>query len=172
MNIIKERTLNQPHTCERGRSMRNWRNGFLSGLVLVLAIMPMTTAFAASSVTAIDHASTGDGGVEISLQTSGDVPKVSVFATESPARIVLDLTDTNSQVDSESVHVGLGNVQQYSAVDAGGRTRLVVELSQAATYEYNAESGVVVLTIAGNGTVAQTASAALQSERVRTSRLQ
>ena len=159
MNIIKERTLNQPHTCERGRSMRNWRNGFLSGLVLVLAIMPMTTAFAASSVTAIDHASTGDGGVEISLQTSGDVPKVSVFATESPARIVLDLTDTNSQVDSESVHVGLGNVQQYSAVDAGGRTRLVVELSQAATYEYNAESGVVVLTIAGNGKVAQTASA-------------
>jgi type IV pilus assembly protein PilQ len=161
MNIIKECTLNQPHTCERGRSMRNWRKGFLSGLVLVLAIMPMTTAFAASSVTAVNHASTADGGVEISLQTSGDVPKVSVFATESPARIVVDLNDTTSQVDSEAVYVGLGNVQQYSAVDAGGRTRLVVELSQAATYNYDAQSGVVVLTIAGSGSkVAATAASA------------
>jgi len=160
MNIIKECTLYQPHTCERGRSMRNWRKGFLSGLVLVLAIVPGATAFAASSVTAINHAATADGGVEISLQTSGDVPKVSVFATESPARIVLDLNDTDSQVDSASVYVGMGNVQQYSALDAGGRTRLVVELAQAATYNYDAQSGVVVLTIAGSGNVAAAAAPA------------
>lgn len=140
--------------------MRNWRKGFLSGLVLILAIVPGATVFAASSVTAINHAATADGGVEISLQTSGDVPKVSVFATESPARIVLDLNDTNSQVDSESVYVGLGNVQQYSALDAGGRTRLVVELSHAATYNYDAQSGVVVLTIAGSGNVAAAAAPA------------
>ena len=65
--------------------MRNWRKGFLSGLIMVLTIMPVTVAFAASNVTGINHAATADGGVEISLQTSGDVPQVSVFATENPA---------------------------------------------------------------------------------------
>jgi type IV pilus assembly protein PilQ len=134
--------------------MGNWRNGFLSGLVTVLAIIPATAAFAASSVTGISHATTADGGVEIALQTSGDVPKVSVFATESPARIVLDLTDTESQLGADPVYVGEGNVQQYSAVAAGGRTRIVVDLSRASAYEYDAQSGTVVLTVAGTGAVA------------------
>jgi type IV pilus assembly protein PilQ len=134
--------------------MGNWRNGFLSGLVTVLTIIPATAAFAASSVTGISHATTADGGVEIALQTSGDVPKVSVFATESPARIVLDLTDTESQLGADPVYVGEGNVQQYSAVAAGGRTRIVVDLSRATAYEYDAQSGTVVLTVAGTGAVA------------------
>ena len=134
--------------------MRNWRNGFLSGLITVLAIMPATAAFAASNVTGISHAITADGSIEIALQTSGDEPKVSVFATESPARIVLDLTDTQSQLGAEPVYVGEGNVQQYSAVTAAGRTRIVVDLSKATAYEYDAQSGTVVLTIAGSGAVA------------------
>jgi type IV pilus assembly protein PilQ len=139
--------------------MRSWRKGFLSGLVLILAILPLNTAFAASSVTRIDHASAADGGVEISLHTSGELPQVSVFATENPARIVMDLTDTDSRVNMDPVYVGLGSVQQYSAVAAGGRTRLVVELSQTAAYDYSTESGAVVLRIAGHGEVSQTASA-------------
>ncbi len=133
--------------------MGNWRNGFLSGLITVLAIIPATAAFAASSVTGISHATTADGSIEIALQTSGDVPKVSVFATESPARIVLDLTDTESQLGADPVYVGEGNVQQYSAVAAGGRTRIVVDLSRATAYEYDAQSGTVVLTVAGTGAV-------------------
>jgi type IV pilus assembly protein PilQ len=154
MNSINVCIVNVPQTCERGRSMGNWRNGFLSGLVTVLAIIPATAAFAASSVTGISHATTADGGVEIALQTSGVVPKVSVFATESPARIVLDLTDTESQLGADPVYVGEGNVQQYSAVAAGGRTRIVVDLSRATAYEYDAQSGTVVLTVAGTGAVA------------------
>ena len=136
--------------------MRNWRNGFLSGLVMVLVSMPVSMVFAASSVTGIDHAGTADGGVEIALRTSGDEPQVSVFATENPARIVLDLADTDNQASPDPVFVGMGSVQQYSAVGAGGRTRLVVDLSQSAAYDYSAESGRVVLTIAGSGEVAAT----------------
>jgi type IV pilus assembly protein PilQ len=158
MKSIMECTMKKPQTCERGRSMRRLRNGFLSGLVTVLAIMQATPAFAASTVTAIDHAGTADGGVEISLQTAGDEPMVNVFATESPPRIVLDLTDTVSKVPVDPVHVGLGAVQQYSAIDAAGRTRLVVELSHSATYEYNAQAGTVILTIAGGGIAAAASS--------------
>ena len=134
--------------------MRNSGKGFLTGLGLLLTILPMMAAFAATNVTGIDHSSTADGGVRITLQTSGDVPQVSVFATQSPSRIVLDLADTQSEAGTDAVNVGLGPVQQYSAIAAGGRTRLIVDLSHLAAYDYNADSGQVVLTIAGGGVTA------------------
>ncbi len=129
--------------------MRNVRKGFLRGLALVLGFAPMAMAFAATEVTDIIHSAGENGGVKITLATSGDTPQVSVFATESPARIVLDLADSSFSGSSDSVSVGLGSVQQYSAVGAGGRTRLVVDLSQSANYDYTAANGQVVLEISG-----------------------
>jgi type IV pilus assembly protein PilQ len=159
MNNNMESSLIQPQTRERGRSMRNFGKGLLKGLVLMMTLAP-AALFAATSVTGIDHAGTADGGVRISLQTRGDVPQVSVFATESPARIVLDLADTENQAGSNPVYVGQGAVQQYSATTASGRTRLVVDMSQASAYDYSADAGQVVLTIAGGGASAAAAPAA------------
>ena len=135
--------------------MRKSRKGFLTGLGLLLTILPVLTVLAATNVTGIDHSSNADGGVTITLQTSGDEPQVSVFATQSPARIVLDLADTGNEAGTDAVTVGLGAVQQYSAVAAGGRTRLIVDLSQLASYDYNSDSGQVVLTIAGSSATKQ-----------------
>ena len=151
MNNDKECVMIQLRNGKRGRRMRNLGKGFLTGLGLLLIIMPVMAVFAATNVTGIDHSTMADGGVRIALQTSGDVPQVSVFATENPARIVLDLAETDNQAGTEAITVGQGSVQQYSAIGAGGRTRLIVDLSQAANYDYSADAGQVVLTIAGNG---------------------
>ncbi|HKJ16685.1 MAG TPA: type IV pilus secretin PilQ [Xanthomonadales bacterium] len=134
--------------------MRNFRKGFLMGLGVVFAIFPAISALADTAVTGVNHRVTADGSVEISLQTTGDDPEVNVFATETPARIVLDLSDTDYSQVTDPVSVGTGSVQQYSAVGAGGRTRLVVELSQPSAYDYSASSGEVVLTVAGGGMAA------------------
>jgi type IV pilus assembly protein PilQ len=155
MNSDKEWLSFEPQICERGRSMRNSRKGFLWCFGLLLALAPMAIAMAATEVTGISHASTPDGGVRITLATSGDEPDVSVFATENPARVVLDLADTAYVGDAGSVPVGLGSVQQYSAVGAGGRVRLVVDLTRSASYDYSAEPGQVVLSISGGSSVAR-----------------
>ncbi|NNK37384.1 MAG: type IV pilus secretin PilQ family protein, partial [Xanthomonadales bacterium] len=70
----------------------------------------------------------------------------------------LDLADTENQAGSDTVHVGQGAVQQYSAIGAGGRTRLVVDMSRSVAYDYDASTGAVTLTISAGG--AQTAAAA------------
>ncbi len=163
MDSKMESSLIQPQTRERGRSMRNFGKGLLKGLVLVLAIAPAAAVFADTSVTSVAHSSTADGGVRIALETSGDVPQVSVFATESPARIVLDLADTANQAGSDPVFVGQGSVQQYSTLEAGGRTRLVVDLSRAVAYDYSADAGQVVLTVSGGGAPATAAVATATS---------
>ena len=128
--------------------MRRIGKGLLRGLALAMVIAPLATVYAASSVSGIGHAATADGSVEITLQTSGDTPQVNVFATESPPRIVLDLADTDSSASSAPVNVGMGTVQRYEAISAGGRTRLVVDLSSASAYDYSAAAGKVVLTVA------------------------
>jgi type IV pilus assembly protein PilQ len=151
MNSNKESSVIQPQIRVRGRSMRNSGKGLLRRLILIVAVMPLATAFAATSVTGIDHAATADGGVRITLQIDGDDPQVSVFATESPARVVLDLAETSNEAGSGPVYVGQGLVEQYEASAAGGRTRLVVDTSSAAAYDYSSAGGQVVLTIAGGG---------------------
>jgi len=143
--------------------MRYLGKGFLTGLSLLLTILPVMSLSAATNVTGIDHSSTANGGVRIALQTSGDVPQVSVFATENPARIVLDLAETENQAGTDAVSVGLGSVQKYSAVGAGGRTRLIVDLSQPASYDYSADPGQVVLTIAGTRAASSGASTSSSS---------
>jgi len=127
--------------------------------VLILIIAPVMAAQAATSLMGVEHMQSADGEVKIYLKTSGDEPQVSVFATESPARIVLDLADTDNQAGSNPVFVGQGAVKQYSAMGAGGRTRLVVDLSTASAYDYSAEAGQVVLTVMGSGAAAPVAHA-------------
>ena len=85
MNSDKECVKIQLRNGERGRSMRYLGKGLLTGLGLLLMTLPVVAVLAATNVTGIDHSSTADGGVRIALQTSGDVPQVSVFATENPA---------------------------------------------------------------------------------------
>jgi len=134
-----------------GQFMDSRKTGVRLALGLVLLVAPALSAWASSDVTAADYSSNSNGDVIITLSTGGDDPKVSVFATESPARIILDLADTSSQVDASPVSVGIGPVKKFTTLAAGGRTRVMVDLSKPVTYDYQSGNGQVVLTIAGSG---------------------
>jgi len=135
-----------------GQFMDNRRTGVRLGLGLAFLILPALSAWASSDVTAADYSSNAAGDVIITLSTGGDEPNVSVFATESPARIILDLADTSSSVDASPVSVGIGSVQKFTTLAAGGRTRVMVDLSKPVSYDYQSGNGKVVLSIAGSGT--------------------
>ena len=135
-----------------GQFMDSKKTGVRLTLGLALLVIPALSAWAATDVTAADYSSNAAGDVVITLSTDGDDPTVSVFATESPARIILDLADTNSQVEADAVSVGIGSVQKFTTLAAGGRTRVMVDLSSPVSYDYQSGNGQVVLSIAGNGT--------------------
>lgn len=132
--------------------MDNKMIGIRIALGWALLALPTLSAWAASDVTAANYSSNASGDVTITLSTDGDDPSVSVFATESPARIILDLADTSSQVDASPVSVGVGSVQKFTTLAAGGRTRVMVDLSKPVSYDYQSGNGKVVLSIAGDGT--------------------
>jgi type IV pilus assembly protein PilQ len=146
----KELYLKRKLTGRWEQFMDSKKTGALLGLGLTLLVLPAISAWAASDVTATDFSSNADGDVVITLSTNGDDPKVSVFATESPARIILDLAETDSKVDAAPVSVGVGSVQKFTTLAAGGRTRVMVDLSKPVTYDYQSGNGQVVLSIAGD----------------------
>ncbi len=131
--------------------MDSRKTGIRLGLGMALLVLPALSAWASSDVTAVDFRDNAAGDVVISMSTTGDDPTVSVFATESPARIILDLADTSSQVNADPVSVGIGPVQKFTTLAAGGRTRLMVDLSRLVAYDYQSGNGQVVLSITGDG---------------------
>ncbi len=104
----------------------------------------------------------GDGEVRFILQTDAPPPDPTVFVTEQPPRIVLELPDTTTRMRGDRVSLGLGPAQSYMALSAGGRTRLVVDLNRVVSYDLSVESDRIVLALDA-GTV-RTAPAATVGE--------
>lgn len=93
----------------------------------------------------------GEGGrVDITLQLSQPAVDAQVFTTDEPPRIAIDLPDTRNAVEKRRVSVGQGSTSAISAVEAAGRTRVVVDLFRPASYETRAEGSNLILSVAGS----------------------
>ncbi len=114
--------------------------------------------------------STGSGGsVEIVLRISGNIPEPQVFTTDNPARIALDLANTTNAVEQRSIDVGTGATRSVTAVEAGGRTRVVVDLFRSAPFETRVEGDRLVVSISGGSSSAVVSQAQRQGS-IETSR--
>jgi type IV pilus assembly protein PilQ len=75
------------------------------------------------------------------------------FSIQSPARIALDFPDVVSAMGRSNVEVNQGNLKSVSVVQAGNRTRVVLNLKQSTPYktQWQGKSLLVVLdAIAGD----------------------
>jgi len=57
------------------------------------------------------------------------------FAIQSPARIALDFPGVSNAMGRSTIEVNQGNLKSVSVVQAGERTRVVLNLKQAASYK-------------------------------------
>jgi type IV pilus assembly protein PilQ len=81
------------------------------------------------------------------------VPQPKIFTTGNPPRIAVDFADTDNTA-ARHLNIGQGSTLGVSAVTAGGRTRVVVELMRESTYRSRIEGHSLLLTI-NNGTADQ-----------------
>jgi type IV pilus assembly protein PilQ len=138
---------------------------YLSAFILLLAgLVPCSQAVAATELKDVQFSALPGNEVRIDLTLSGPVKPPGVFSTESPARIVLDFEGVKSALAKRSVPIGIGPVQGLAAVEAGDRTRVVVDLSKAVPYQVDTRGDQVYLSING------AASAAPRSSSQRSAR--
>ncbi|MEO8748227.1 MAG: type IV pilus secretin PilQ [Rhodanobacter sp.] len=111
-------------------------------------------AAATSTLTNITYDILPGGRVELRMDfANGPVPQPRIFTTENPPRIAVDFVDTNNEA-SRHLEIDKGSTSGVSAVSAGGRTRVVVELVRASTYRSHVQGNQLVLSI-NNGTPSQ-----------------
>lgn len=123
-----------------------WK-AFLIGTVGQL--LWITAAQAASSLEDITFtARTGDE-VEITLHMSGDTPEPGSFTIDNPARIALDLPGTTNNLRVKNINVGVGLARNITAVEAGGRTRVVINLARLTPYQAQRQGSNIVVSLGG-----------------------
>ena len=69
------------------------------------------------------------------------------FTIDNPSRIALDFPDTKLGIEQHYLPVNIGLVTSISAVEAVGRTRIVLNLLQSVAYEIELEDNLVSLTL-------------------------
>jgi type IV pilus assembly protein PilQ len=131
----------------------------MTGLLIAAAAWAGDALAAANTLKGISYDTLPGGTVELHLNfAGGPPPQPRIFTTGNPPRIAVDFADTDNSAPRH-VDIGKGSTSGVSAVSAGGRTRVVVELMREASYRTRVDGNDLVLTV-NNGSDAQTTTTA------------
>lgn len=120
----------------------------LVGLLGTLALFVGLPA-SANVLEEISYATASDGSVRVVLHLADPVSGAQAFTTDDPPRIAIDLPGTSNRIADRRIAVGNGATNSISAVEAGGRTRVVIDLFSQAAYQAYADGSSYVIEVAG-----------------------
>ncbi len=111
--------------------------------------------------------------VEIRVSMDTAPPSFQEFTTNNPARIAMDFAGVSTNLTKKTHNVGVGVTRSVTAVEAGGRTRLVINLVEMAPYSTRVDGNDLVVTIGygapgdsgGSASVADTSKQSQNSAR-------
>lgn len=87
------------------------------------------------------------GGAEV-LRVDLAEPLASLptgFATQSPARIALDFPGASNATGKNAVDINQGNLKSANVVEAGGRSRIVLNLKQPTSYRAEIQGSALLI---------------------------
>ncbi|HEY0199449.1 MAG TPA: type IV pilus secretin PilQ [Rhodanobacter sp.] len=123
----------------------------LMGLLIAGATWANAALAAGTTLKNVSYEALPGGAVELHLDFgNGPVPQPRIFTTGNPPRIAIDFADTDNAAPRH-LDIGKGSTSGVSSVEAGGRTRVVVELMRESTYHSRVQGSSLVLTV-NNGT--------------------
>jgi len=96
-------------------------------------LMPVS-AFAAATLDEVSYSTLPGNQVQLKISLSGDVKEPISFTTDNPARIALTFSDTTSKLKKKSQSISVGVARSVTTVEAGGRTRVVLNLVKLVPY--------------------------------------
>jgi type IV pilus assembly protein PilQ len=115
-------------------------------LLLILWCFPLL-ALAGSSLQTIDFSALPGDRVQIALGLSGPVDEPASFVTDNPARISFDFSGVSSALGYKTKLIGVGPAHSITALEAGNRTRIVINLSSMVGYKTEVKDSKVIITL-------------------------
>ncbi|MCZ8257237.1 MAG: type IV pilus secretin PilQ [Polaromonas sp.] len=126
------------------------------GMALLVASLPMA-ANAENSIQSVSGSL--QGGTEI-IRIDLAEPLATVptgFSIQAPARIALDFPGVSNAMGRSAVEFNVGNLRSANVVQAGERTRVVLNLKAPSTYKAEIQGKTLLITLDSSASVASAA---------------
>lgn len=115
-------------------------------LLLILWSTPLIV-FAEASLKSIKFSALPGDRVQISLGLTEPVADPVSFTTENPARISLDFAGVSNVLGYKTKVIGVGPAHSITALQAGNRTRVVINLTSLVGYKTEVQGSDVLVTL-------------------------
>jgi type IV pilus assembly protein PilQ len=123
--------------------------------VILLFLCSLTPVFAADNVLKeLTFSALPGDDVVITLRADKPIERPQMFTTDNPARIALDFFGMSNGLSSKTQAIGIGNTRSVTAIEAGDRTRVVVNLVEATGHDIVVNGNQLEITIKGGARVA------------------
>ena len=139
-------------TAEPGaaRLLNRWCARALAAGSLMCLGLPVLAQNAIQSINSTQQGSADVVRIEMA-QPLAAVPKG--FSIQSPPRVAIDLPGVTNAMGKSLVDINLGNLRSVNVAQGDDRTRLVLNLKQAATYRAEIQGKTLLLTVESGGGV-------------------
>tara|TARA_R110002049_G_scaffold161188_3_gene326701 strand:+ start:257 stop:2401 length:2145 start_codon:yes stop_codon:yes gene_type:complete len=154
MTSNREMTMSKRQTTTGKRQVKNEKmviNYLKATLAFsIVSMMTMVSVIAtAADLQSVDYSSLPGDKTRLVLTFSEPVEKPSTFSIDEPARVVLDFAGVKNLLDKKTQQINLGATKSVSTVEAGERTRMVINLNQKVAYNIAQDGNKVMVTIDG-----------------------
>lgn len=116
-------------------------------LLTVIALLMSSVTVQAAELKSLDYSALPGDKAKIQLIFSEPIAKPNSFATDDPARIVIDFAGVKNKLSERTKQVNVGVTRSISAVEAGDRTRMVINLLQKVPYTISQDGNQMMITI-------------------------
>jgi type IV pilus assembly protein PilQ len=129
---------------------------------------PVLLAGATNSITALSVNSAGGGTTILKVELAQPLDNLPAgFTINSPPRIAFDFPNTANGLGKSAQDFAEGNLRSANIVQAGNRTRLVVNLNQIVTYNTKIDGNNLLITLHGKPAATVPVSAASRFSEAR-----
>ncbi len=153
MNQSCMRSEDRPPTTARGTA-QGWARRLAAVLMAgAVAAVPAAWSQAQNNIRAIT--TTSEGGNDV-VRVELDKPLTELpkgFSIQSPARIALDFAGVGNATGRTAVELNQGNIKSANVVEAGDRTRVVLNLGQASQYQAQISGNSLLVVLQGSASV-------------------
>jgi type IV pilus assembly protein PilQ len=123
-----------------------------TGLVLPLAVHAAETPASANAVQSVEATTLPGGKVVVRVNLKNALTETPAgFTVGKPPRIALDLPNTRNAMGRNTVEANLGPLVNLNVVQAGERTRLVLNLNQSVGYEARIDGKSLLISLGDAG---------------------
>jgi type IV pilus assembly protein PilQ len=133
-----------------------------SSLLLLLG----SASLHAATLNDISYSTLTGNRVQLTLTLSEPASEPLSFTTDDPARIALTFPGTTSKLATKTQSIGVGVARSVTAVEAAGRTRVVLNLARLVPYTISTAGNSVTVTLESGGSSSAVAPVAATGQTV------